>query len=62
MSKKVKVVQIRSANNRQAHTRGTLLALGLGRIGKVREHELTPSTAGMLKSVQHLVTVHPVEK
>jgi len=63
MSKKrVSVKQVRSANNRDKRTRATLQALGLGRINKVREHELTPATAGMLAAVQHLVLVHELKK
>jgi large subunit ribosomal protein L30 len=62
MAKKVTVVQVRSSNNREQRTRNTLLALGLGRIGKTREHELTPATSGMIKAVQHLVTVHEAGK
>ncbi len=55
--KKVKVTQVRSANGRDKRTRGTLSALGLGRIGGVREHEITPSTLGMLQAVKHLILV-----
>lgn len=56
--KKVIVKQVRSSNNRDRRTRETLLALGLGRIGFEREHEVTPSTAGMIQAVQHLIVVH----
>ena len=56
--KKVIVKQIRSTNNRQKETKGTLQALGLGRIGREREHVLTPATAGMIRSVQHMVVIH----
>jgi len=55
---KVTVKQVRSSNNRDKRTRATLLALGLGRIGSVRTHELSPATSGMIKAVQHLVVVH----
>ena len=35
----------------------TLLALGLKKIGQVVEHEDTPNILGMLKKVEHLVSV-----
>ncbi|MCL4142989.1 UNVERIFIED_CONTAM: hypothetical protein GTU68_047085 [Idotea baltica] len=35
----------------------TLVALGLGKIGRGVEHTLTPSVAGMIRSVDNLVIV-----
>jgi len=37
--------------------RGTLRALGLGRIGRTSEHEESPTLAGMLRKVRHLVKI-----
>ena len=37
--------------------RGTLRALGLGRIGKTAEHDDGPVFAGMLRKVRHLVRI-----
>jgi large subunit ribosomal protein L30 len=54
---KVAVTQVKSAINVQREHRGTLRALGLGRIGKSREHDENPVTAGMLRKVRHLVKV-----
>ncbi len=45
----------RSAS-RERH-RGTLRALGLGKIGRSAEHEESPVLAGMLRKVRHLVKV-----
>ena len=54
---KLRVTQVRSAiGETQAH-RGTLRALGLGKIGRTAEHEETPVVAGMLRKVRHLVKV-----
>jgi large subunit ribosomal protein L30 len=54
---KLKVTQTRSAiGQTQAH-RGTLRALGLGKIGRTAEHEESPSLAGMLRKVRHLVRI-----
>jgi len=57
-AKKVIVKQVRSTNNREKETKATLQALGLGKIGRERQHVLTPATAGMLRAVQHMIVVH----
>ena len=54
---KLKVTQVRSAIGETRRHRGTLRALGLGRIGKSREHDVTPALQGMLRKVRHLVKV-----
>ena len=57
----VKVTQVRSAIGQNGRNRGTLRALGLGRIGKSAEHEDSPQLAGMLRKVRHLVRVEDVK-
>jgi large subunit ribosomal protein L30 len=53
----LKVVQVKSAiGTRPAH-RGTLRALGLGRIGKSNVLADRPEIRGMIARVPHLVTV-----
>jgi large subunit ribosomal protein L30 len=53
----LKVVQVRSGiGTRPAH-RGTLRALGLGRIGKSRVLPDRPEIRGMIARVPHLVRV-----
>jgi len=54
---KVRVTQTRSQIGQSQRHRGTLRALGLGRIGRSVEHEESPSLAGMLRKVRHLVKV-----
>jgi len=54
---KVKVTQIRSQIGQTQRHRGTLRALGLGRIGQTAEHKEGPELAGMLRKVNHLVRV-----
>jgi large subunit ribosomal protein L30 len=54
---KLKVTQIRSQIGQSERHRGTLRALGLGRIGKTAEHKESPALAGMLRKVRHLVKV-----
>ena len=54
---KVRVTQVRSQIGQSARHRGTLRALGLGKIGRTAEHEESPQVAGMLRKVRHLVRV-----
>ena len=54
---KIKIKQIRSKIKRPADQKRTLEALGLRRIGQVVEHKVTPSIEGMIKKVEHLITV-----
>ena len=53
----VKITQTRSSIGQNQRNRGTLRALGLGRIGKSAEHKDSPELAGMLRKVRHLVKV-----
>jgi large subunit ribosomal protein L30 len=54
---KLKITQTRSQIGQTRKHRGTLRALGLGRIGRSVEREDTPETLGMLRKVRHLVRV-----
>jgi large subunit ribosomal protein L30 len=54
---KLKITQTRSSIGQTAKHRGTLRALGLGKIGRTAEHQETPQLAGMLRKVRHLVRV-----
>jgi large subunit ribosomal protein L30 len=54
---KLKITQIRSQIGQTERHRGTLRALGLGKIGKSVEHQESPQVAGMLRKVRHLVKV-----
>jgi large subunit ribosomal protein L30 len=54
---KVKITQTRSKIGQSERHRGTLRALGLGKIGRTVEQEDTPALAGMLRKVRHLVRV-----
>ena len=54
---KLKITQTRSAIGQSRTHRGTLRALGLGKIGRTREHEESPALAGMLRKVRHLVRI-----
>lgn len=53
----IEVTQIRSAIGTKPKHRGTLRALGLGRIGRSRVLPDRPEIRGMLARVPHLVRV-----
>ena len=54
---KVRITQTRSQIGQSEKHRGTLRALGLGKIGRSAEHAESPQLAGMLRKVRHLVKV-----
>ena len=54
---KVRITQVRSEIGQSGRHRGTLRALGLGKIGRAVEQEDTAVLAGMLRKVRHLVKV-----
>jgi large subunit ribosomal protein L30 len=54
---KLRLRQVRSQIGQSQRHRGTLRALGLGKIGRTAEHDDTPVIAGMLRKVRHLVDV-----
>ena len=54
---KLKLTQVRSQIGQSQRHRGTLRALGLGKIGRTAEQDDTPVIAGMLRKVRHLVRV-----
>ena len=58
---KAKVTQVRSTINRPKDQKATIQALGLGKIDRTVEKEVTPQILGMLKKVSHLVRIEPIE-
>lgn len=59
---KIKVSQVKSAIGRKNHHRRILASLGLGRIGKSRIHDDSLVVLGMIKKVEYLLKVEPVEE
>ena len=57
---KLRITQVRSQIGQTEKHRGTLRALGLGKIGRTAEHQEGPVVAGMLRKVRHLVKVEEV--
>ncbi len=58
--KKIKITQIKSAIGYRQRAKDTLTALGLRRMNQTVEHTESPAILGMVKSIQHLVTVEDV--
>ena len=54
---KVQITQRRSMIKRPTVQQRTMVALGLGKINRTVEVELTPQIAGMIAKVNHLFTV-----
>lgn len=54
---KIKITQVRSLIDRPGNQKLTIKALGLGKIGKSVEKETNPAIDGMVRKIQHLVTV-----
>ena len=54
---KVKVKQVKSSIKSLQNQKRTLAALGLRGIGKEVIHDATPNILGMIKKVEHLVSV-----
>ena len=57
---KLKLTQVRSQIGQSERHRGTLRALGLGRIGQTNELDESPVLAGMLTKVRHRVKVESI--
>jgi len=57
---KVKITQVRSIIKTPKTQKLTIQALGLGRIGKSRELDMTPALKGALDKVAHLIKVEEV--
>ncbi len=53
----LKITQTRSTIGTKPKQRGTIRALGLGRIGRTVTKPDTPEVRGMIARVPHLVTV-----
>jgi len=55
--KTVTLVQVASPIGRQDYQRGTLIGLGLNKMGRTRTLQDTPAVRGMIARVKHLVNI-----
>ena len=60
-SGRIKVTQVRSLSGRPDKHRRTIEALGLKHHQSSVEHDDTPAIRGMIRQVNHLVSVQDVE-
>ena len=58
---KVSITQIKSTISQSSRQKKTILALGLGKINKVVEKELSPQIKGMVNKVNHLIKVKEIK-
>jgi large subunit ribosomal protein L30 len=58
---KIKITQVKSQIKRPKNQKLTLVALGLKKMNQTVEHEATPQILGMVKKVEHLLTVETVK-
>ena len=54
---KLRITQTRSQIGQSERHRGTLRALGLGKIGRTADHDDSPQLAGMIRKVRHLIRI-----
>lgn len=57
MYPKARITQVRSTINRPKDQKATIVALGLGKMNRTVEKEVTPQVLGMIKKVSHLIKV-----
>jgi large subunit ribosomal protein L30 len=59
---KLKVTQVRSVIGRKQKHKDTIKALGLGKIGRVKQHDDNPVIRGMINRVSYLVKVEELDQ
>ncbi|MDG1503102.1 MAG: 50S ribosomal protein L30 [Flavicella sp.] len=57
---KIKITQVKSQIRREGSQKKTLQALGLRKMNQVVEHEASASILGMVKKINHLVSVEEI--
>jgi len=57
---KVKIKKIKSVIDRSKRQKGTMLALGLKKMNQEVIKEASPQVMGMIKKVEHLITIEEV--
>ena len=60
MAKKIRIELVKGLAGCLPKQRATVKALGLGKINSSVEKEATPDTMGMVRVVEHLVTVEEI--
>lgn len=60
--KKVLITQVKSTISQTLRQKRTMSALGLGKINRTVEKELSPQVEGMINKVNHLIKVKEIVK
>jgi large subunit ribosomal protein L30 len=60
--KKVLITQVKSTISQSLRQKRTISALGLGKINRTVEKELSPQVEGMINKVNHLIKVKEIVK
>jgi large subunit ribosomal protein L30 len=58
---KVRITQVRSAINRPERQKRTLVALGIKKLNRPKDHEASPQVLGMIDKVKHLLKVEEIK-
>jgi large subunit ribosomal protein L30 len=58
--KKIKITLVKSPIDRPERQKETLKALGLNKLNATREVEATPQILGMVRKVNHMISVEEV--
>jgi large subunit ribosomal protein L30 len=58
--KKIKITLVKSPIDRPQRQKDTLKALGLNKMNSTKEVEATPQILGMVRKVEHMVSVQEV--
>jgi len=59
---KLRITWFKSGIGFPQRQKDTIRALGLRRLGQTVQHENTPTIRGMIRAIQHLLTVQEVEE
>ena len=59
--KKIKIKQVKSAIDRPERQKRTLRALGISKMHQIVVHDATPQIEGMIRKINHLLSVEEVQ-
>ncbi len=60
MAQKIIVTQVKSAINKPKDQKDTLIALGITKLNRPKEHTATPQVLGMINKIKHLLKVENI--
>jgi large subunit ribosomal protein L30 len=61
MAKKIEITLVKSLIHQKPEKRATARCLGLRKISSKAVHEATPAILGMVRAVEHLVSVKEID-